>query len=91
MPHQVDGISWLRHAFLSGMPGAAGRRHGPRQDVPGARVPEPAGDGEGGGTRPILIVAPKKLLDNWLEEVAEHIGPEGLGVPSWHTTSTWHA
>ena len=82
MPHQVDGISWLRHAFLSGMPGVLladdmglGKTFQVLAFLNWMRCHQ------GGDQRPILVVAPKKLLDNWLDEVAGHIGPEGLGRP----------
>ena len=82
MPHQVDGISWLRHAFLGGMPGTLladdmglGKTFQVLAFLNWLRTHQSS------DPRPILIVAPKKLLENWLDEVAEHIGPDGLGRP----------
>jgi len=34
-----------------------------------------------GNKNPVLVVAPKTLLGNWLEEVETHLGEEGLGEP----------
>ena len=80
--HQVDGIAWLQQCFLSGMPGVL--------------LADDMGLGKtfqvlaflhwlrGAGTterRPVLVVAPKKLLDVWRDEMVRHIGPEGLGRP----------
>jgi HJR/Mrr/RecB family endonuclease len=82
LPHQRDGIAWLRQAFLSGMPGVL--------------LADDMGLGKtfqvlaflhwlhanpDSGQRPILVVAPKKLLDVWRDEIREHIGPKGLGRP----------
>jgi hypothetical protein len=82
MPHQIDGISWLRRAFLSGMPGALladdmglGKTFQVLAFLSWLR------NHQSDNLRPILVVAPKKLLENWLDEVADHIGPKGLGRP----------
>ena len=34
-----------------------------------------------GEKKPVLVVAPKTLLGNWLEEVDIHLGEDGLGKP----------
>ena len=80
-PHQKDGIAWLQHAYLSGMPGVlladdmgVGKTFQVLALLHWMRL---AG---GSDPRPFLIVAPKKLLGEWLEQVAEHLGPDGLGI-----------
>ena len=82
MPHQVDGIAWLRHAFLSGMPGvllADDMGLGKTFQVLAFLNWLLANDG--GARAPILVVAPKKLLDVWREEIRTHLGDDGLGRP----------
>lgn len=37
--------------------------------------------GTRGEKKPVLVVAPKTLLGNWLEEVDIHLGEDGLGKP----------
>jgi hypothetical protein len=82
MPHQVDGIAWLRHAFLSGMPGVLlADDMGLGKTFQVLAFLRWIRDNQESAGRPSLIVAPKKLLDNWLDEVTEHIGPAGLGRP----------
>ncbi len=82
MPHQVDGISWLRHSFLSGMPGVLlADDMGLGKTFQVLAFLHWIRGAQDDGRRPVLIVAPKKLLDNWLEEVADRIGPQGLGRP----------
>lgn len=82
MPHQADGVSWLRHAFLSGMPGVLlADDMGLGKTFQVLAFLKWLHGHHSGDPRPILIVAPKKLLDNWLDEVAAHIGPQGLGRP----------
>ena len=82
MPHQRDGIGWLRHAFTSGMPGVLladdmglGKTFQVLAFLHWLRVRNPE------SKKPVLVVAPKKLLDVWLEEIVRHIGAEGLGRP----------
>jgi HJR/Mrr/RecB family endonuclease/superfamily II DNA or RNA helicase len=79
LPHQKDGISWLQRAYLCGMPGVL--------------LADDMGLGKtfqvlaflhwmrrnSRSERPILLVAPKKLLENWRDEIAQHLGPAGLG------------
>jgi superfamily II DNA or RNA helicase len=82
MPHQVEGIGWLRNAFLSGMPGVLladdmglGKTYMVLAFLHWLR------SNETGVRRPVLVVAPKKLLDVWRDQIAEHLGEEGLGRP----------
>ncbi|MBC9176144.1 SNF2-related protein [Pseudoroseomonas ludipueritiae] len=79
LPHQTEGISWLQRAYLCGMPGVL--------------LADDMGLGKtfqvlaflhwmrrsSRSERPILLVAPKKLLENWRDEIAQHLGPAGLG------------
>jgi hypothetical protein len=81
MPHQVDGIAWLRHAFLSGMPGVLladdmglGKTFEVLAFLHWLRA------AERGHGRPVLLVAPKKLLDTWRNEVTLRLGAGGLGA-----------
>jgi len=81
-PHQIGAISWLKQAYRDGMPGvllADDMGLGKTLAVL-AFLAWLRGSGATVG-RPILIVAPKKLLENWLDEVAKHLGPDGLGRP----------
>jgi hypothetical protein len=82
LPHQADGIAWLTHAYLSGMPGVLladdmglGKTFQVLSFLNWLKV-----GGRLSG-QPILVVAPKKLLEVWLDEIALHIGAEGLGRP----------
>jgi hypothetical protein len=79
LPHQKDGISWLQRAYLCGMPGVL--------------LADDMGLGKtfqvlaflhwmrrnSRSKKPILLVAPKKLLENWIDEITQHLGPAGLG------------
>ena len=82
MPHQVEGITWLRNCFLSGMPGVLladdmglGKTFQVLAFLHWLRA------NEQGDRRPILVVAPKKLLGVWREEILTHLGSTGLGTP----------
>ncbi len=82
MPHQKDGISWLRHTFISGMPGVLladdmglGKTFQVLAFLYWLRSRTAA------TKKPILVVAPKKLLEVWLEEISGHLGSDGLGIP----------
>ena len=82
MPHQVDGIAWLRQAFLSGMPGVLlADDMGLGKTFQVLAFLNWLRSNEHGARRPILVVAPKKLLDVWRDQIAEHLGVEGLGTP----------
>jgi hypothetical protein len=82
MPHQVEGISWLRNAFLSGMPGVLlADDMGLGKTFMVLAFLHWLRSNEADAPKPILVVAPKKLLDVWRDEIAEHLGAEGLGRP----------
>jgi HJR/Mrr/RecB family endonuclease len=82
-PHQRDGIGWLKACFLSGMPGTLladdmglGKTFQVLAFLHWLR--------QRGGTdgRPVLLVAPAKLLEEWLEQVEIHLPPMALGRPA---------
>jgi hypothetical protein len=80
--HQSDGIAWLKTAFLSGMPGVLladdmglGKTLQVLYFLHWLRE-RSATDG-----RPILVVAPAKLLEEWREQIAIHLPPMALGQP----------
>ena len=55
------------------------RRHGPRQDHPGARAAARAARERGRERRPSLLVAPASLLANWAAEI-ERFAPSLAGA-----------
>ena len=80
--HQRIGIEWLQAAFVTGMPGllladdmGLGKTFQVLAFIHWLR--------ENGGTdgRPILVVAPSKLLDEWREQIEIHLPPGALGKP----------
>jgi hypothetical protein len=80
--HQRDAIGWLKACFLSGMPGALladdmglGKTFQVLAFLHWLRL-HAATDG-----RPILVVAPSKLLGEWQEQIAKHLPPGSLGRP----------
>lgn len=82
LPHQVDGVAWLRLAFLSGMPGVLlADDMGLGKTFQVLAFLHWLRRNEGSEKRPILVVAPKKLLDVWRDEIKQHLGAEGLGRP----------
>src|SRR3954452_173145 len=60
----------------------AGRRHGGRQDDPGARLPGLAARATLAGTETRAGRAPSKLLEEWQDQIATHIGGAGIGAPA---------
>ncbi len=82
MPHQRDGVAWLESAYRIGLPGVLladdmglGKTYQVLAFLRAARrrvVPQSM-------RRPILVVAPKTLLGEWREQIALHLGGEGLG------------
>ncbi|MBX6741135.1 MAG: restriction endonuclease [Acetobacteraceae bacterium] len=81
-PHQRDAIAWLQLCFVSGMPGVLladdmglGKTFEVLAFLHWLR--------QSGGTdgRPILIVAPSKLLDEWREQIGVHLPPMAFGRP----------
>jgi len=86
--HQAEGITWMRRGYLAGMRGllmADDMGLGKTFQVLAflkwlrRRLEERRKN----GSDPLfMIVAPKSLLGNWLEEVEMHIGKDGLGAPA---------
>lgn len=81
-PHQREAIAWLQLCFISGMPGVLladdmglGKTFEVLAFLHSLRQ---AGATDG---RPVLIVAPSKLLDEWKEQVAIHLPPMSFGRP----------
>lgn len=80
--HQVEALSWLKSSYLTGMPGvllADDMGLGKTLEVLAFLAWLRATPGQEG--HPILIVAPSKLLEEWLEQIAMHIGSAGIGRP----------
>lgn len=81
-PHQREAISWLQLCFVSGMPGvllADDMGLGKTFEVLAFLYwlrQSGATDG-----RPVLIVAPSKLLDEWKEQIGLHLPPMAFGRP----------
>ena len=76
-PYQQVGVRWL-HLLLAARPRRLPRRrHGARQDDPGAGAAAraEAERAEATGARPSLLVAPASLLANWAAEI-ERFAPE---------------
>jgi hypothetical protein len=81
-PHQREAISWLQLCFVSGMPGVLladdmglGKTFEVLAFLYWLRHSR-ATDG-----RPVLIVAPSKLLDEWKEQIGIHLPPMAFGRP----------
>jgi hypothetical protein len=81
-PHQREAVSWLQLGFASGMPGVLladdmglGKTFEVLAFLYWLRQNQ-AVDG-----RPILIVAPSKLLDEWKEQIGIHLPPSAFGRP----------
>ncbi len=76
--HQQAGIAWLQTSYQAGAPGVLladdmglGKTY---QVLALLRWLHAAGVNQ--APRPFLIVAPKTLLGNWLEEINQHLGSE---------------
>jgi hypothetical protein len=83
--YQLVGISWMRQAYLLGMKGllmaddmGLGKTF---QVLSFLRWLRLWTFERNGAAKPIMIVAPKTLLGNWLDEVELHLGADGLGRP----------
>jgi HJR/Mrr/RecB family endonuclease len=79
--HQIQGIDWLQQAYLSGLRGilmaddmGLGKTFQVLAFLRWLKLIQKE-------NKPILIVAPKSLLGNWLDEVDLHLGEGGLGKP----------
>ena len=84
-PHQIDGLSWARNAWRSGLPGIL------NADEQGlgktlqtiaflAWLKEQLAVGDGPCKGPVLVVAPTSLLETWEKEVETHLEAPGLGT-----------
>jgi SNF2 family DNA or RNA helicase len=81
-PHQRVAVGWLKACFISGMPGALladdmglGKTFEVLAFLYWLRLNE-ATDG-----RPILVVAPAKLLEEWKDQIGIHLPPMAFGRP----------
>ena len=82
MPHQEEGLAWLRERWLAGAPGALlADDMGLGKTLQALafldfvkRVDRRAHRG-----RPVLVVAPTSLLGNWAAEHDRHLAEPGLG------------
>ncbi|WP_256960045.1 DEAD/DEAH box helicase [Sphingobium sp. Z007] len=78
-PHQSDGFQWLVGCYRSGLPGALladdmglGKTFQALVFLAWLRA-------QPDGGKPVLIVAPTGLLENWRAEIARHLQPDALG------------
>jgi hypothetical protein len=84
--YQVEGIEWFQHGYAAGMRGmlmaddmGLGKTF---QLLAFLRWLIASANGAPRSGPRFLIVAPKTLLGNWLEEVETHLPEEGLGKPA---------
>jgi hypothetical protein len=80
--HQVEGLHWLKQAWLGGEPGVLladdmglGKTLQSLAFLDWVR----RGQRRLGKPRPFLVVAPTSLIDNWRQEHALHLERPGLG------------
>ncbi len=78
-PHQKSGIAWLQAGYLAGAPGllladdmGLGKTYQVLAFLRWLRDARRA-------RQPFLVVAPKTLLGNWIEELEQHLGVGALG------------
>lgn len=83
MPHQIQGVGWLREVYSAGQSGALladdmglGKT---LQVLAFLSWIQRSGSQVASSPRPILVVAPSGLLRNWLAEHEDHLSPPGLG------------
>lgn len=81
--HQIESLKWQIEAWQSGLPGilnadeqGLGKTLQTIAFLCWLRANSPVSGQKAG---PILVVAPTSLLENWEMEVANHVGPGGLG------------
>ena len=86
--YQMEGIEWFQHGYISGMRGmlmaddmGLGKTFQVLAFLRWLRLGMGAKRPLRSGPR-FLIVAPKTLLGNWLEEVESHLPEGGLGKPA---------
>ena len=82
-PHQLEGLTWLQQSFAAGSPGVLlADDMGLGKTLQGLAFLAWLRDGMEAGTierRPLLIVAPTGLLENWRAEHDRHLLRPGLG------------
>ncbi|WP_137113362.1 DEAD/DEAH box helicase [Mesorhizobium sp. GR13] len=86
-PHQTAGFDWLVACYRTGWPGVLladdmglGKTFQALAFLSWVKVNRrKTGLDRGAQNRPILIVAPTALLNNWIEEAERHLGPGALG------------
>jgi hypothetical protein len=82
-PHQEEGVAWLQRAWLAGRPGVLlADDMGLGKTLQGLAFLAWLRHGMEAGSverRPILIVAPTGLLENWRAEHDRHLDGGGLG------------
>ncbi len=82
-PHQLEGLTWLQQSFVAGSPGVLlADDMGLGKTLQGLAFLAWLRDGMEAGTlerRPLLIVAPTGLLENWRAEHDRHLRQPGLG------------
>lgn len=83
-PHQLEGLTWLQKSWICGSPGVLlADDMGLGKTLQGLAFLARLRDGIRAGiitTRPLLIVAPTGLLENWRAEHDRHLAAPGLGT-----------
>jgi len=83
-PHQLEGLTWLQKSWICGSPGVLlADDMGLGKTLQGLAFLAWLRDGIRGGNitkRPLLIVAPTGLLENWRAEHDRHLAAPGLGT-----------
>lgn len=86
-PHQEHGFRWLVDAWTAGWPGVLladdmglGKTFQSLAFLAWIKADQEARSSASGrfAGRPMLIVAPTALLDNWVEEMGKHLAPGAL-------------
>lgn len=82
--HQAKGLRWLQESWIAGSPGVLlADDMGLGKTLQGLAFLAWLREGMRAGSiarRPVLIVAPTGLLQNWQAEHREHLNPPGLGM-----------
>ncbi len=85
--HQSEGISWMQQGYLVGMRGilladdmGLGKTFQVLAFLKWLRLRKK--DRSPGNDPLFMVVAPKTLLGNWIEEVDIHLGRDGIGRPA---------
>jgi superfamily II DNA or RNA helicase len=82
--HQLDSFRWKLDAWAAGLPGILNAdEQGLGKTLQAiaflAWMKENSSRADGGRTRPVLVVAPTSLLENWELEVDKHLRAPALG------------